>query len=148
MNAASAIAGLFHLDFESILADPARLGIFLQFAETIAELEPRAREAAIKLAFAAQEIPGWRVVRKEGNRFVETVHVRELLQGCPAEHLQALLEVIAKMLGNISETRWQTLCNAIERLDADKAISQCGTTAFLRKQGNQGTNNNKQERKE
>ena len=136
MNPFAAIAGLFRFDPEAMLSDPTQLGIFLELAETIAELEPRAREAAIKLALTGQEIPGWVLVRREGNRFVEGAHVRELLLECPAKHLPAFLEVIAKILGNLSENRWQTLCDTVGRLDADKAVSQCGTTVFLRKAGN------------
>ena len=134
-----AIAILFRLDFEGILADPIRLGVFFELAQTIIELEPRAREAAIKLALAGQEIPGWSLVRREGNRFVDSTHVRELLLECPAKQLPVLLEGVAKIVGNISETRWQTLCNTIGRLDAEEAVSHCGATAFLRR--SQGNNN-------
>ena len=76
MDPAIAIAGLFRFDFEGILADPIQLGIFLELAQTIIELEPRAREAAITLALAGKEIPGWSLVRREGNRFVESTHVQ------------------------------------------------------------------------
>ena len=69
MNPSAAIGSLFRFDFEAILSDPIQLGIFLGLAETTAELEPRAREAALKLALAGQEIPEWSLVRREGNRF-------------------------------------------------------------------------------
>ena len=104
MDPAIAIAGLFRFDFEGILADPIRLGIFLELAQTIIELEPRAREAAITLALRGKEIPGWSLVRREGNRFVESAHVHELLLQCSTSRLPALLEIVAKTLGNVSET--------------------------------------------
>lgn len=142
MNPTSLIAGLFRFDFEAILSDPEQLGAFLDLAQMITELEPRARDAAEKLCLSGQEIPGWVLVRKEGNRFVDTAYVRELLQECPTRDLPALLEVIAKLLGNLGENRWQTLCEALGRLDGDKAVTQCGTKVFLRKQGTRdGTNN-------
>ena len=140
MNPANIIAGLFRFDPEAMLFDPSQLGIFLELAETIAELEHRAREAAITFALAGQEIPGWSLVRREVNRFVESTHVRELLLECPAKQLPVLLEAVAKIVGNISESRWQTLCSTIGRLDADEAVFQCGTTAFLRRHG---SNHNK-----
>jgi hypothetical protein len=80
------------------------------------------------------------LVRKEGNRFVDSAHVRELLLECPANQLPALLEAISKALGNISENRWQRLCEAAGRLDGERAVSQAGTTAFLRKKA-AGNNN-------
>jgi hypothetical protein len=134
MNPPAAIGNLFRFDFEVILSDSTQLGIFLELAETIAELEPQAREAAIKLALAGQEIPGWSLVRREGNRFVDSVYVEELLLECSAKQLPALLKVVAKIVGNVSEARWESLCNTVGRLDADEAVSHCGATAFLRKQ--------------
>jgi hypothetical protein len=46
----------------------------------------------------------------------------------------ALLEAIAKVLGNINEGRWQMLCEASGGIDA-KAVTQCGTTVFLAQTG-------------
>jgi hypothetical protein len=140
MTPASFIAGLFRFDPKAMLSDPEQLGAFLELAETIAELEHRAREAAITLALAGKGIPGWSLVRREGNRFVDSVHVEELLLECPAKQLPALLKVVAKIVGNVSEARWKSLCNTVGRLDGDKAVFQCGTTAFLRKQGSNHNN--------
>jgi hypothetical protein len=131
MDPAIAIAILFRFDFEGILADPIRLGIFLEFAQTI--IEPRAQEAAITLALRGKEIP-WSLGRREGNRFVESDHVRELPLQCPTSRLPAPLEIVAKILGNVSENRWQMLGEATGRPDGEKEVSQCGTTVFL-KQG-------------
>ena len=58
MDPAIAITGLFRFDLEDILADPVRLGIFLELAQTIIELEPRAREAAITLTLGARRFRG------------------------------------------------------------------------------------------
>lgn len=84
------------------------------------------------MALQEKEILGWTLVRREGNHYVEATHVRQLLLECPAGQLPALFEAVAKALGSVSESKWRTLCQAIGRLDADGAISQCGTTVFLR----------------
>jgi hypothetical protein len=146
MNPASLIAGLVRFDFEAILADPDQLGAFLDVAQMIAELEPRAREAAEKFGLANQEIPGWEVVRREGSRFVNNVHVRELLSECSVNQLPTLLEVVSKALGNVGEKRWQILCDAVGRLNGDKVVSQCGATVFLRKGSRNGENQQQTER--
>ena len=134
-----AIAILFRFDFEGILADPIRLGIFLELAQTIIELEPRAREAAITLALRGKEIPGWSLVRREGNQFVESAHVHQLLRQCPTSRLPALLEIVAKILGNAGENRWQMRCEG--RPDGEKEVSQVRDNGFFEETGYQGSNN-------
>ena len=51
---------------------------------------------------------------------------------CPTKHLPALLEAIVKILGNVSEGRWQMLCEATGRPEGEKEVSECGTTVFLK----------------
>ena len=138
MNPSAAIDSLFRFDPKAMLSDPNQLRIFLELAETIAELEPQAREAPIKLAPTGQEIPGWMLVRREGNRFVDSVHVEELLLECSAKQLPALLKVVAKIVGNLSEARWESLCNTVARLDGDRRFLM-RSNSFRR---NQGSNHN------
>ena len=141
MNPANIIAGLFRFDPEAMLSDPSQLGIFLELSETIIELEPRTREAAITLALRGKEIPGWSLVRREGNRFVESGHVHELLLQCSTSRLPALLEIVAKTLGNVSENRWQMLCAATGRPDGEIEVSQVRDNSFFEETGHQGSNN-------
>jgi hypothetical protein len=117
---------------DDILSSPSKLGELLSICAVLAAIEPKARELATAHALQEKEILGWTLVRREGNRYVEGPHVRELFLNCPANQLPALLEAIAKTLGSIGETKWRTLCQAVGRLDADDVISQCGTTVFLR----------------
>jgi hypothetical protein len=142
MNPADIIVGLFRFDPEAMLSNPEQLGAFLELAETIKELEPRAREAAITLGLQGTEIPGWSVVRKEGNRFVDSVHVQELLSECPVNQLPALLTVVAKTLGNLGEKRWAMLCEAAGYKEGERALSQAGATAFLRRRSSEGNHTN------
>ena len=115
-----------------ILSSPAKLGERLSICAIMAAIEPKAREIATALALGDKEILGWTLVRREGSRYVESYHVRELLLECPAAQLPALLEAVAKALGNIGETKWNALCAAVGRLDTGQAVYQCGTTVFLR----------------
>ena len=115
-----------------ILSSPAKLGELLSICAIMAAIEPKAREIATALALGDKEILGWTLVRREGSRYVESYHVRELLLECPAAQLPALLEAVAKALGNIGETKWNALCAAVGRLDTGQAVYQCGTTVFLR----------------
>ena len=112
MDPVIAIASLSRFDFEGILADPIRLGISRELAQTIIELEPRAREAAITLALRGKEIPG----------------------------LPVLPEIVAKILGNVSENRWQMLCEATGRPDGEKEVSQMRDDSFFEETGHQGSN--------
>ena len=115
-----------------ILSSPAKLGELLSICAALAAVEPTAREIATELALADKEIPGWTLVRREGSRYVDTSHVRNLLLDCPAAELPKLLEAVAKALGNVGETKWNALAAAVGRLDTDQAVYQCGTTVFLR----------------
>jgi hypothetical protein len=146
MNFMNAIGSLFQFDFEAILTDPARLGAFLTLVETIAELEPRAREAAISLAMAGKEIPGWSLVRKEGNKFVESHLVLRLLEECPTSRLSAVLEAVTKVIGNVGEKKWQQLCEAAGRQDGERDFNQAGAKAFLRRRPSEGNQTSNQER--
>ena len=116
-----------------ILSSPAKLGELLSICAIMAAIEPKAREIATELALTdKREIPGWTLVRREGSRYVDASHVRQLLLKRPAAQLLALLEVVAKALGNVGETKWNALAAAVGRLDTGQAVYQCGTTVFLR----------------
>jgi hypothetical protein len=115
-----------------IFSSPSKLGELLSISAALTSIEPKARQIATALAMQKKEILGWALVRREGNRYVEAAHVRELLLECPAAQLPALLEAIVKALGSVSESKWRKLCQAIGKSDPEDAIYQCGTTVFLR----------------
>jgi hypothetical protein len=115
-----------------IFSSPSKLGELLSICAALAVIEPKARGIATALALQDKEILGWTLVRREGSRYVENSRVQELLLSCPAAQIPALLKAVGKILGNIGETKWQTLCAASGRVDTGEAIYQCGTTVFLR----------------
>jgi hypothetical protein len=68
-----------------IFSSPAKLGELLSICAALFAIERRARELATAMALTDKtEIPGWTLVRREGGRYVDVSHVRELLLECPA----------------------------------------------------------------
>ena len=118
---------------DDILTSPTKLGEMLSICTQLAEIEPLVREIATTSAMQKRNILGWTLVHRDGNRYVESSCVRRLLLECPADQLPMLLEAVAKMLGNIGETKWHPLCAAIALLNAVEAVQETGATVFLRR---------------
>ena len=133
MSFTASIVSVLRFDVEGALSDPIQVGALLDLGAILKDLEPRLQETAITMGLQGISIPGWNVVRREGNRYVESVHVHDLLLGCPAQRLQGLLEAVSKALGNVSESRWQILCEAAGKEGEGAAVSQAGAKAFLRR---------------
>jgi hypothetical protein len=118
---------------DDILTSPAKLGELLAVCVEFAEIEPIIRERATTLALQKKDIPGWTLVHRDGNGYVESADVHELLAACPLSQFPRLIAAIDKLLGNLSAAKWKELCHAIGRLDEDRAIKQSGATVFLRR---------------
>jgi hypothetical protein len=121
---------------DDVLSSPSKLGELLTICHEFAEIEPIIRERAETLALQKKEISGWTLVHRDGNGYVESADVHELLAGCPLSQLPRLMAAIDKLLGNLSAAKWKELCHAIGRLDDDRAIKQSGATVFLRRNPN------------
>ncbi len=69
-------------DFEAVIADPDRLGQFLKACAVVDDFRERAKKVAIEQLKTGGEVPGWRLVTRKGNEFVnsETVgqHIEEI----------------------------------------------------------------------
>jgi hypothetical protein len=87
---------------DNIFSSPAKLGSLLTICREFAEIEPVVRERASTLAMQKHEIPGWTVVHRDGNRYVEKEGIIELILGCPLSRLQELLTTLVLQLGNVS----------------------------------------------
>jgi hypothetical protein len=99
MSFTASIVSLLRFDLEGALSDPIQLGALLDQGAILKDLEPRLQETAITMGLQGVEIPGWIVVRKEGNKYVEASYVRDLLLESPAQRLQGLLEAVSKAPG-------------------------------------------------
>jgi len=117
---------------DDILRLPAKLGELLNICAEFAEIEPVIRERASTLAMQKKEIPGWTMVHRDGNRYVEAHHIVELFLCCLLANLQRLMTDLAMQLGNVSETRYRLLCQSAGLQPADDAVKHSGATVFLR----------------
>jgi hypothetical protein len=63
---------------DDIMDSPAKLGSLLTICTEFAEIEPIVRERAATLALQKHEIPGWILVRRDGNCYVVTEHLLKL----------------------------------------------------------------------
>jgi hypothetical protein len=69
-------------DFDAVVADPEQLGHFLKACAVVDDFRERAKKVAIERLKTGGEVPGWRLVTRKGNEFVncETVghHIQEI----------------------------------------------------------------------
>jgi hypothetical protein len=118
---------------DDILNSPAKLGELLTICTELAEIEPVIRERASTLALQKKEIPGWTLVHRDGNRYVEAQRLIELCLRCPFSKLQELVTMLAMQVGNVSETKYQLLCESVGLQPTNDAVKQAGATVFLRR---------------
>jgi hypothetical protein len=118
---------------DDILESPAKLGSLLTICVQLAEIEPVVRERAATLALQKHDIPGFTLVHKDGNRYVEAQRVIELCLHCPVSNLQKLLTTLAMQAGSTSLHRYQELCESAGLASAADAVKQTGATVHLRR---------------
>jgi hypothetical protein len=118
---------------DDLSTSPVKLGVLLEICAELSALEPLVRERAISLAMRKIEIPGWTLVHREANAYVESAIVLQLVRACPSQQLPALAAALATQLGNIGETKYQALCQAAKISPQGNAVKRYGTTVFLRK---------------
>jgi hypothetical protein len=118
---------------DDILCSPAKLGSLLTICTELAEIEPVVREKATTLALQKHEVTGWTAVHREGNRYVAAEHLLAVALGCPVARLEGFLSVLVKYLGNISEAKYQTLCESAGLAPQPESVKQNGATVFLRR---------------
>jgi hypothetical protein len=118
---------------DDILSSPAKLGSLLTICTKFAEIEPIVRERATTLALQKHDVPGWSLVRRDGNSYVEAHRVIELCLHCPVSNLPKLLTTLAMQAGHTSQRRYQELCESAGVAPEPDAIKQSSTTVFLRR---------------
>jgi hypothetical protein len=121
---------------DDILSSPAKLGSLLRICSDLAELEPIIRERATTLALQKQEIPGWTLVHRDGNCYVQAECLIELGLKCPLFRLQQLITELASQLGNVSQNKYRLLCETAGLTPLPDVAKQTGATVFLRRNPN------------
>jgi hypothetical protein len=118
---------------DDLMSSPAKLGSLLTICTQFAEIEPVIRERATTLALQRKEVPGWSLVHRDGNSYVEAQRVIELCLHCPVSNLPKLLTTLAMQTGHTSERKYTELCESAGLAPASEAIKQSGATVFLRR---------------
>ena len=115
-------------DFEAVVADPDQLGRFLKACAVVDDFRGRAKKVAIEQLKTGGEIPGWRIVTRKGNEFVnsETVgqHIEEIGSG-------PVLAAYGNMTANKFRRLWE------EHLDSSKpfpeeAVKHAAPSTYLK----------------
>jgi hypothetical protein len=119
-------------DFDSLLKSPPQLVAFLSLCRVLKGFEPEVRTAAVNMALAGTEIPGYTLVRQEANGYVAADTLSELFATCPVTLVPALLAELVRILGNISAARYRPICEATGIMPDEAVIKQNGPTAILR----------------
>ena len=98
----SVIAPAADLDFAAVLADPARLGLFLTACSVLDDFREKAQETAKTLLSEGKTVPGWKLSKRSTREFVDHVDV--------GRHIAALGfgEVLAAY-GNLSAKKFRAL---------------------------------------
>jgi hypothetical protein len=118
---------------DDIMSSPAKLGELLTICAQFAEIEPIVRERAATLALEHHEIPGWTLVHRDGNAYVETEEIARLTAYCPLSYLPSLVSTMVQLLANISEKKYRSLCESAGLEPALEAIKQSGAKVSLRR---------------
>ena len=118
---------------DDIMESSVKLGSLLTIGMQLAEIEPLVRERAATLALQKHEIPGWTLVHREGNRYVEAQQLIEICLQCPVSNLEKVLRTLVLQQGNVSERRYQELCDSAGVRPLKDSAKQTGATVFLRR---------------
>lgn len=123
---------------DDIPSCPAKLGQLLSICAEFTEIQPVIRERATTLALQKTEIPGWVLVHRDSNRYVEERQVLEVCRSCQLTNLPNLVTTLVRQLGNVSETKFNQLCESAGLLaPLEGAVKHSGQTVFLRRNATQ-----------
>lgn len=115
-----------------IWTSPAKIGILIELCRTLEPIGKEAETTGINLALQKHDIPGFSLVRRERNGYVEATTVAALLLSVPVKEFVDLLPKILSWSGNVSEKRYRELCELLSRPSDEPAIKRAGDSVFLR----------------
>lgn len=98
-------------DFDAVLADPEQLGRFLSACAVVEGFRERAKKIATERIKTGSEIPGWKLVTRKGNEFVDCETV--------GHHIGTMgFGPVLAAYGNLSATKFRDLWS--ERMPSEK----------------------------
>ena len=109
------IAAAPGFDFDAVLADNGKLGLFLTGCAVLEDFRERAEETAKERIQAGTEIPGWKLITRRGPEFVDHITV--------GLHIQALgFGAVLAAYGNLSAKKFREIWE--QKIPRDKPFPE------------------------
>lgn len=115
-------------DFDAVVSEPERLGRFLTACAVLDDFRERAKKIATERLKTGGTVPGWRLVTRKGNEFVDCETV--------GHHIGTMgFGPVLAAYGNLSVAKFRDLWS--KRMPADKpfpeeAIKHASATTYLK----------------
>jgi hypothetical protein len=116
-----------------IWSSPAKLTILLDICRSLTEIGKEAETVGINQALQNKELPGYSLVRRERNGYVEALAIQSLLESLAIKDFFKVLPEILAWSDNVSEKRYRELCELLGREPDKTAIKQSTNSVFLRR---------------
>ena len=102
-------------DFDTVLADPEKLGRFLAACAVVEDFRDRAKQIATERIKTGSEVPGWKLVTRKGNEFVDCETV--------GHHISAMgFGPVLAAYGNLSAAKFRDLWS--QRMSSEKPFPE------------------------
>lgn len=115
-------------DFDAVLADPERLGQFLAACSVLEDFRERAKKIATERLKTGGELPGWKLITRRGNEFVDCETVGHHIGGIGFGPVLAAY-------GNLSASKFRDLWS--QRMPADQpfpeeSVKHAASSSYLK----------------
>ena len=115
-------------DFDAMVADPEKLGQFLTACAVLDDFRDRAKKIATERLRGGGEVPGWKLVTRKGNEFVDCETV--------GRHIQRLgFGPVLAAYGNLSASKFRDLWTnrmPVESPFPEEAVKHTAATTYLK----------------
>jgi hypothetical protein len=112
-------------DFQSLLANPQRLGAFLTACRAVERYQQEANDRAKQYILAKTEVPGWSLISRAPVRFVEPAAVVPLVGKLGSAR-------VLEEYGHLSVTKYEKLCHEAGLVPDSAVIKQGSGATYLR----------------
>jgi hypothetical protein len=112
-------------DFQAVLANPRRLGLFLTACRVLEPLQQQAQDRVKQYLLAKTEVPSWSLVTRAPGKYVEPAAVAPLMDKLGPQR-------VLEQYGNMSAAKYEQLCREAGISPDSSAIKQGAGTIYLR----------------